>query len=265
MRMMSIASGSSGNCIYIGTDTTHLLIDDGISKKKVLEGLAKLDLKAEDIDAVLVTHEHDDHVTGLGVLERHREIPVYGTRGTLERIIKNRKLGELPDGIFKPFIAGDTLTFGDITVSSTSVSHDAADPVAYTFSSGNSRAGIITDLGYYTDEIIKNFSDLDSVLIESNHDINMLMTGPYPYMLKQRILGSKGHLSNADCGQLLGNILADRTCNIFLGHLSKENNFPELAYETVRLEINLGDNRFKAEDFNIRVADRNMPSDIAIF
>ena len=265
MRMMSIASGSSGNCIYIGTDTTHLLIDDGLSKKKVLEGLAKLDLKAEDIDAVLVTHEHDDHVTGLGVLERFREIPVYGTRGTLERIIKNRKLGELPDGIFKPFIAGDTLTFGDITVSSTSVSHDAADPVAYTFSSGDSRAGIITDLGYYSDEIIKNFSELDSVLIESNHDINMLMTGPYPYMLKQRILGSKGHLSNADCGQLLGNILADRTCNIFLGHLSKENNFPELAYETVRLEINLSDIRFKAEDFNIRVADRSMPSDIAIF
>ena len=265
MRMMSIASGSSGNCIYIGTDTTHLLIDDGISKKKVLEGLAKLDLKAEDIDAVLVTHEHDDHVTGLGVLERFHEIPVYGTRGTLERIIKNRKLGELPDGIFKPFIAGDTLTFGVITVISTSVSHYAADPVAYTFSSGDSRAGIITDLGYYSDEIIKNFSELDSVLIESNHDINMLMTGPYPYMLKQRILGSKGHLSNADCGQLLGNILADRTCNIFLGHLSKENNFPELAYETVRLEINLSDNRFKAEDFNIRVADRSMPSDIAIF
>lgn len=265
MRMMSIASGSSGNCIYIGTDNTHLLIDDGISKKKVLEGLAKLDLKADDIDAVLVTHEHDDHITGLGVLERHKEIPIYGTRGTLARIYNNQKLGVLPEGIFNPFVSGDSLTFGDIIVNSVSVSHDAADPVAYTFTSGNNKAGIITDLGYYTDEIINTFSNLDSVLIESNHDVNMLMMGPYPYMLKQRILGAKGHLSNADCGQLLGKILSNKTNNIFLGHLSKENNFPELAYETVRLEINLGDNEFKAEDFNIRVANRTMPSDIAIF
>ncbi|MBD9028636.1 MAG: MBL fold metallo-hydrolase [Butyrivibrio crossotus] len=265
MRMMSIASGSSGNCIYIGTETTHILIDDGISRKRVIEGLTMLDIKAEDIDALLITHEHDDHTSGLGVLERHCPIPVYGTGMTLAAIENNSKLGKVPEGIFNPIHAGDSFMIGDVTIKSTSVSHDAADPVAYTFSSGKSKAGIITDLGVYTDEIVENFKNLDTVLIESNHDINMLMTGPYPYGLKQRILGGKGHLSNEDCGRLLNGILGGRTGSVFLGHLSKENNFPELAYETVRQEINLGESEFRAEDFDIKVANRSKPSDIAIF
>lgn len=265
MRMMSIASGSSGNCIYVGTDTTHILIDDGISKKKVLEGLDRLELKAEDIDAILITHEHDDHIGGLGVLERHRAIPVYGTWGTINAISGYSKLGKMPENIFNTITAGTSFFIGDIEVDTTSISHDAAEPVAYTFSSGNSKAGIITDLGVYTDDIISKFSGLDTIFIESNHDINMLMAGPYPYVLKQRILGHRGHLSNEDCGRLLGQLLNERTENVFLSHLSKENNFPELAFETVRMEIDLGDNSYKARDFNIRVADRNAPSDIVIF
>ena len=136
MRMMSIASGSSGNCIYIGTETTHILIDDGISRKRVIEGLTMLDIKAEDIDALLITHEHDDHTSGLGVLERHCTIPVYGTGMTLAAIENNSKLGKVPEGIFNPIHAGDSFMIGDVTIKSTSVSHDAADPVAYTFSSG---------------------------------------------------------------------------------------------------------------------------------
>lgn len=262
MRMMSIASGSSGNCIYIGTDNTHILVDDGISRKKVLEGLKKLDLSADDIDAVLITHEHDDHIGGLGVLERHKAIPVMGTAKTLGRIERSTKLGALPGGIFRPILAGDTFKLNDLTVKSVHISHDAADPVAYVFSSGDKKAGIITDLGVYSEDIINSFSDLDTMLIESNHDINMLMTGPYPYPLKQRILGAKGHLSNEDCGRMLGQILNDKVTHVLLGHLSKENNFPDLAYETVRLEINLGDNEYQASDFNIQVAGRDIPSDI---
>lgn len=265
MRLMSIASGSSGNCIYIGTDTTHLIIDDGISKKRVVDGLKRLDLKPEDIDAILITHEHDDHTSGLGVFERACNIPIYGTDGTISRIKSFEKLGVMPDNIYNTFSAGDTLKFGDIIVSTTSVSHDAVDPVAYSFSDGKSKAGIVTDLGEYTKDIVEKFSNLDTILVESNHDVNMLLTGAYPYQLKQRILGEKGHLSNESCGRMLGEILGDRTQNIFLGHLSKENNFPELAFETVRMEINLGDNRFNADDFNIRVASRVEPSDIVIF
>lgn len=262
MRMMSIASGSSGNCIYIGTDNAHILVDDGISRKKVLEGLAKLDLKADDIDAILVTHEHDDHIKGLGVLERHSITPIYATGGTLKGISGYKNIGAMPEGIYHSIEAGSQFNIKDISVKAVHISHDAADPVAYVFESGSKKAGIATDLGTYDEGIISNFNNLDTVMIEANHDINMLMTGPYPYPLKQRILGLRGHLSNEACGRLLGELISDRTEHIVLGHLSHENNFPDLAYETVRMEINLGDNAFKAEDFDIQVARRDVPSDI---
>lgn len=262
MRMMSIASGSSGNCIYIGTANAHILVDDGISKKKVVEGLSKLDLTLDDIDAVLVTHEHDDHIRGVGVLERQSITPVYGTSGTLNYISQYKSLGKLPEGIYHSVIPETDFTIKDLTIRPVSISHDAIDPVAYVFSQGDKRCGILTDLGYFTDEILSEFSNLNAMLVEANHDINMLMTGPYPYTLKQRILGNSGHLSNESCGRMLGEILCDATEHVFLGHLSKENNFPDLAYETVRMEINLGENPYKAEDFNIRVAKRDEPSDI---
>lgn len=262
MRMMSIASGSSGNCIYIGTDNTHILVDDGISKKKVLEGLAKLELSAEDIDAVLITHEHDDHIKGIGVFERHCITPLYGTAETLEYISHYKNIGAMPDGIYHSIEAGDSFKIKDLEICSVSVSHDALNPVAYVFRSGDRRMGVVTDLGVYNEEIVENFTGLDAVLIEANHDVNMLLNGPYPYPLKQRILGQRGHLSNEACGQLLGQLLCDRTSRIVLGHLSKENNFPDLAYETVRMEINLGDNEFKADEFDIQVARRDVPSDI---
>lgn len=262
MRMMSIASGSSGNCIYIGTDRTHILIDDGISKKRVLDGLKRLDLSMADIDAILITHEHDDHIRGLGVLERHSVTPIYGTKGVLKYISDNKNLGNMPEGIYHPVEAGQSFRIKDLEIKTVPVSHDAIDPIAYTFESGNKRAGICTDLGEYSDRIVEAFSGLNTMLIESNHDKNMLLTGPYPYMLKQRIMGNKGHLSNEDCGRLLGSVLNDGIEHVFLGHLSKENNFPDLAYETVRMEINLGDNEYKAEDFDIKVAGRDAPSDI---
>lgn len=262
MRMMSIASGSSGNCIYIGSDNTHILIDDGISKKRVLEGLKALDLTADDLDAILITHEHDDHIHGLGVLERHKRMPIYGTSKVLSYIQRSKSLGQLPEGICTSFSAGDCFTIKDLTIQTVPVSHDALDPVAYVVSSGIKKAGVITDLGVYNEEIVEAFSGLNTLLIESNHDVNMLMTGPYPYPLKQRILGTRGHLSNEDCGRLLGRILNDNIQHLYLGHLSKENNFPELAFETVRLEIDLGDHPYQAKDFNIQVAKRDMPSDI---
>lgn len=265
MRMMSIASGSSGNCIYIGTETTHILIDDGISKKKVVEGLSKLDLKLDDLNAILITHEHSDHIGGLGVLERQAAIPIYGTDSTLNYIKNETKLGKMPEGIYNSIKAEEVFSIGDITVESVRISHDAVDPVAYVLSYGDKKAGVVTDLGFYNEQIISKFSNLNSLLIESNHDINMLMTGPYTYMLKQRILGDKGHLSNEACGKLLCELLGNRTDYVFLGHLSKENNFPELAFETVRCEINQGEQDFVANDFNIQVAKREMPSDIVIF
>lgn len=264
MRMMSIASGSSGNCIYIGTEQTHVLVDAGISKKRIVEGLKLLDLTLDDIDAVFITHEHDDHIKGVGVLERQCVTPLYGTGKTLDYITAYSSLGRLPEGIYHSVSPGEELCIKDLFIKPVSISHDALDPVAYVFSNGDKRAGIVTDLGVYDNEIIDSFSNLNTLLIEANHDINMLMTGPYPYGLKQRILSERGHLSNESCGRLLGEIIGDRTENVLLGHLSHENNFPDLAYETVRMEINLGDNNLKAEDFNIRVAKRSEPSEIIL-
>lgn len=265
MRMMSIASGSSGNCIYIGSDSTHILIDDGISKKRVVEGLRLLDLSLKDIDAILITHEHDDHISGLGVLERDTTIPIYGTMKTVREILRSSKLGNLPDYIGNGFEAGESFAIGDLIVSSIPVSHDALDPVGYKVSCKGHSAGVVTDLGCYTEETVSFYQGLDVALVEANHDVNMLLTGRYPYTLKQRVLGEKGHLSNEAGGQLIGNLLNDKMRKIFLGHLSHENNFPELAYETVRNEINLGDNPFHAKDFDISVAGRDCPSEIIQF
>ena len=262
MRMMSIASGSSGNCIYIGTENTHILVDAGISKKRIIQGLEKLDLTLDDIDAVFITHEHDDHIKGVGVLERHSITPVYGTSGTLSYITNNKNLGALPDGIFNSISPGVELCIKDLCISSISVSHDAIDPVAYTFSDGTRKMGVVTDLGVYDDAIINKFYNLNSLLIESNHDINMLMTGRYPYQLKQRILGNEGHLSNESCGRLLEEIIGPQTENILLGHLSKDNNYPVLAYETVKLEVTMGETPYHGDDIPLCIAERDRVSKI---
>mgnify|MGYP002623983279 CR=1 FL=1 len=265
MRMMSLSSGSSGNCIYVGSENTHILIDVGISRKAVLEGLDKLDLSLDDIDAILITHEHDDHIKGLGVIERCRRIPVFSAKGTIDYLEKCDRIGRVPEEIYNSFIAGDSFTIGDLEISSTKISHDAADPVAYVAGHADKRAGVLTDLGKYDDSIVKDFKNLDAMVLESNHDVNMLLNGPYTYPLKQRIIGDKGHLSNESCGRLLCELLNDHMRKVLLGHLSRENNFPELAYETVKCEINLGDNEFKASDFDISVAPRNQASDIINF
>ena len=143
-----------------------------------------------------------------------------------------------------------------------SISHDASDPVAYLVSDGRHRVGVVTDLGYYDADIVSHMEGLDALLLEANHDIRMLQVGAYPYPLKQRILGERGHLSNETSGQLLGQILHDGMQHILLGHLSKENNYDELAYETVRLEISLGDNPYRGNDFPIEVAKRDRPSSL---
>lgn len=260
MRLCSIASGSSGNCIYVGSEATHLLVDTGISGKRVEEGLKSLDLCGRDVDGILITHEHSDHISGLGVISRKFEIPIYGTKGTLEAIAS---LKNGPDPSFFHEIREDVrFTIKDMTVYPMRISHDAAQPVAYKFGFGDKRVGICTDIGVFNDYTVECLKGMDALLLEANHDVNMLQVGPYPYYLKQRILGDRGHLSNENAGRLLNRILTDRTKNIVLGHLSKENNHPELAYEAVRMEITMGSCPYTAEDFEIIVANRSEPSKI---
>lgn len=262
MRLCSIASGSSGNCIYVGTDTTHLLVDAGISGKRTEAGLNDLGISASDLDGILITHEHNDHIHGLGVLARRYGIPIYGTKETLEAISKMSSVGKMDSSLFQMINPDDKFCIKDITVNSMHISHDAAAPVAYRLSHGKKKIGIITDLGCFNDYTVENLKGMDALLIEANHDIRMLQVGPYPYYLKQRILGEKGHLSNEASGRLLGCLLHDNMKQVVLGHLSKENNMAELAYETVRLEIINSDNRYKADDFPIQVARRSEVSEV---
>lgn len=262
MRMCSIASGSSGNCIYIGSDTTHLLVDAGISGKKVMQGVESLGIRMDELNGILITHEHIDHVSGLGVLARKYHLPIYATEGTIQAIKKVNSLGVIDEDLFQVIQVQDKFTIQDITVNSMKISHDAAEPVAYRFYSDGKKAAVITDLGTYDDYIVDNLRGMDALLMEANHDIHMLEVGPYPYYLKQRILGEHGHLCNEASGRLLSAVLHDNIKAVMLGHLSKENNMPELAYETVRLEITNSDTPYKADDFKIMVAGRNERSEV---
>ena len=171
-------------------------------------------------------------------------------------------LGEYPRELFCPVRPDVEFTVGDLNIQPFSIDHDAANPVAYRVNHGRRNVAVATDMGHYDQYVIDHLQGLDALLLESNHDVNMLETGPYPYYLKRRILGDHGHLSNENAGRLLNYVLHDHLKHILLGHLSKENNYEALAYETVRLEIDQGDTPYKASDFSIAVAKRDEMSQI---
>ena len=264
MRMASVASGSSGNCIYVGSDSTHILVDAGVSKKRTEQGLNANQLNLADISAIMITHEHIDHIQGLGVISRKYGIPIYATAKTLVEIEQNPKIGTIPEGLYREVKEDETVTIGDLSVRPFKISHDAVQPVGYRIRCGDKSVAVATDMGKYDDYTIQCLQGLDAIVLEANHDVRMLLAGSYPYYLKQRILGERGHLSNEASGRLVNAILHDRMKYILLGHLSKENNYEELAYETVRTEILLGDNPYKAEDFNISVAKRDVNSPLYV-
>lgn len=259
MKLLSISSGSSGNCYYVGNDNTHILVDAGISGKKIECGLNQIGIKGSELSGVLITHEHIDHVKGIGVLARKYNIPIYATDDTIFEIKHMKSLGDIPNDLFVSIEPDNKFMINDITIDPTSIWHDAVDPVCYSMFDGNKKISIATDLGNYDDYIVDKLKDSDIMVIEANHDIRMLQAGPYPYYLKQRILGNYGHLSNERSGQLIKTLLNNHIKGILLGHLSRENNFEELAYETVKLE--LSDNEFTNDvrELGLCVAKRDIP------
>lgn len=259
MNLLSISSGSSGNCYYVGNDNTHILVDVGISGKKVESGLNDMGIKVDELSGILITHEHIDHVKGLGVLARKYEIPIYATSKTICEIQKIKSVGEISDDLFHEITPDTYFNINDIKVDASSIWHDAADPVCYSLYDGNKKISIATDLGNYDDYIVHKLMDSDVMVIEANHDIRMLQAGPYPYYLKQRILGNYGHLSNERSGQLIRTLLNSHIKGILLGHLSKENNFEELAYETVKLELCNNEYTNDVREFGLCVAKRDTP------
>lgn len=269
MRICPIASGSSGNCIYVGSDATHLLIDVGISGKKTEAGIHELDLDMRDVDGILITHEHSDHIQGLGVIARKYGIPIYLSEGTFNAISNYSSLGKIPKELFSVINPDEKFWIKDLCINPMRISHDAAQPVAYRISYGKNKIAVVTDLGNYDEYTVAALQHMDVLLLEANHDIRMLEVGPYPYPLKQRILSDKGHLSNERAGNLLYDLLHDNLKAVILGHLSKENNMPELAYESVRVELTTkllhspkANCSIHPSDFEMYVAKRNELSEL---
>lgn len=272
MQFGTIASGSSGNCLYAGSKDSHLLIDAGISGKRICYGLNAFGVEPPQIDGILVTHEHIDHISGLGVIMRKFGCKVYATEGTINEIIRTKSLGKLPEQCFEVIKPNVKFTVGQIEIEPFRISHDAKDPVSFVLRKDSQQIGMVTDLGYYDDNTVSHLKDSDVLYVEANHDIRMLQVGPYPYYLKQRILGNKGHLCNEMAGKLIKELMNDKLKKVVLGHLSKENNYPDLALETVRQETGLftgaqfslfepeTSHIMKAED--ITVAPRDSVSDL---
>lgn len=236
MKLKSLKSGSKGNASLVYTKNTKILVDCGISGKAVKEAMAQLDISPEEINGIVVTHEHYDHIKGIGVMMRRYDIPVYANSMTWAAIMQN-DLGKLNDKNIKIFEGVEPFVIGDISINPFKIPHDAAFPVGYAFDDGRTRAAVATDMGMLTEEVFRAIGGCKEVLVESNHDVNMLEIGPYPYQLKRRILGSYGHLSNDDAAKAAELLVRMGTENIMLGHLSEENNYPGLAYETVRMGL----------------------------
>jgi phosphoribosyl 1,2-cyclic phosphodiesterase len=224
MRFSVLASGSDGNCTFIDSET-KVLIDAGISYKRISKELDVLGFDIAEIDAVFITHEHDDHVKGLQTLKKKTEIPIYLNQETFDQL----GLGRTSEN----FISGRVKLNG-MSLEPVSVSHDAANPVAFVVEDKERKLGVMTDLGHVTDNIREKVGELDSLVIESNHDIDMLLHGTYPYSLKQRIIGPQGHLSNFDSSLLVRDHSSERLRSVVLAHLSKNNNTPDLALDTFK-------------------------------
>lgn len=257
MNFMTIASGSSGNCTFVGTDKTSILVDVGITRKRIAEGLNSIDLKLDDISGILITHEHIDHIRALGVISRNLGLPIYATKATCAAILSTKELGDMDHTLFNYIDIDVPFNIGDICMTAHSIWHDAVDPVCYTVDADDKKISIATDLGDYDNYLISSLLDSDIIHIEANHDIRMLEVGPYPYHLKQRILSKRGHLSNEASGRLIKSILNDHIKHISLGHLSKENNYPDLAYEAVKNELLNNDFSNDVRDFDLTVSKRD--------
>lgn len=230
-KVCSLFSGSSGNSTYIGTDKTHILVDAGVPMKNIVSGLKQFDVDGRELKGILVTHEHSDHVKGVGAISRKFNVPIYANEETWEAM--ESKLGRIESANKRVFYNNMDFYIQDINIQPYQIPHDAADPVGFSLFFKNKKISIATDLGHTNNKIIKAVMDSDLVILEANHDAEMLKAGPYPMYLKKRILGRKGHLSNEDTGQALLELIKGKVTHVLLAHLSRENNYPQLAYQTV--------------------------------
>ncbi|WP_067727805.1 MBL fold metallo-hydrolase [Oceanobacillus damuensis] len=246
LRFSVLASGSTGNAFYIESNEQKFLVDAGLSGKQMDHLFSKVNVDPAQLTGILVTHEHSDHIKGLGIIARKYNLPIYANEKTWNAMEKS--LGKL--SLDQKFIFGmeEVKTFGDMDIESFGVSHDAAEPMFYTFRHDGKKVALVTDLGYVSERIKKTVEDADAYIFEANHDVGMLRMGRYPWSVKRRILGDSGHVSNEDAGLALTDIISNRTKRIYLAHLSLDNNMKDLARMSVQnvlhergIEIDLQD------------------------
>lgn len=231
LTLTTLASGSSGNCMLVSAGGTHILVDAGISARRICMALQGFDIGPAELDGILVTHEHTDHMAGLATLNKKYHIPVYTSPGTGRRLCY--RIAALED-VLHPCAPGTVFSLGGVDIETFPTLHDAAEPMGFALSDGSRKAAVVTDLGCVTDEVLHGISGADLLVVEANHDADWVRSGPYPPVLKRRILGDHGHLSNEDGGFLARKMAEKGTRTVILAHLSKENNTPEHARQTVK-------------------------------
>ena len=254
----SLYSGSSGNCLFIETDNTKLLIDAGVSLKKIEEGLNNMNIDPSSLDGILVTHEHSDHIKSLGSLSKKFDLPVFANQETLAAMPK--QVEKISDKNINKFNVNEKFCINDLEINPFSIHHDAANPCGFNFFNNNKKISIATDIGHMDNQILKTLEGSSFILLESNYDPEVLKYTKYPFLLKQRIAGPNGHLSNNMAGKVINYLINTGLNTAMLGHLSKESNFPALAYQTVADEIiSSGTDISK---INLSVASRDTIGDI---
>ena len=251
-KFCSLYSGSTGNSLLVQSDRNKILIDAGESCKKIEEGLSNINVDIKDIDAIIVTHEHSDHVKGLGTLSKKYNIPVFANIGTWNSMIEQKnKISNDNINIFK---TNEEFKIGDFFITPFDIPHDATEPCGFNICYKNNKISIATDLGHITENIMYHLENSSFILLEANYDPEILKCSSYPYILKRRISGPQGHLSNDLAGKLVSHLMKYGLKQVMLGHLSKENNFPELAYKTVVEKII--ENNLNESSIRLNVAKR---------
>lgn len=261
LKLCTLSSGSSGNAVLMEADGTKILIDCGINGKTATERLCSIGVDPAELSAILVTHEHIDHIRGVGVMSRRFGLPVYASIGTWNSMLQT--VGNIPHEYIHYVAADVPFAINEAIIFPFATSHDAGEPLGFTVSNGKKTASVATDLGVVNKYIFDNVKDSELLLLEANHDERMLMTGSYPYALKQRILSDRGHISNKVCGALCARILSEcgEGKQVLLGHISMENNIPELAFDTVKRSVeHIGG--VIGRDMSLAVAGRHEPSQI---
>ncbi len=237
MKLFSLASGSTGNCVYVGDGKTNILIDIGITAKALKIGLGEIGLDISDITALLITHEHNDHIGGIGVFNRKHPCKIYSKKATLDAIKKEDRYGKIDYSCFESIEEGEKFFINDFEIKAIKTYHDAVDPSCYILKKSGKKAVMLTDTGKFTEKMVDEIKGVNALYVESNHDVKMVEMSDYPYGLKMRILGDLGHLSNEMTAEFISKVYTPDMHGVVLGHLSRHNNMPDLAKQVVCADV----------------------------